>query len=126
MSEQAAFRRYIKLIELRQNVRFGYHPTRTDLLSEWFMEEEACLKNRCNCVRRKVFTREVELLIEAIADDLVPENWRRVCLQKAYRPLNALRCIAQSRSHVEHHFKLKRELLLIADYSFHTRHNSEN
>lgn len=69
----------------------------------------------------KMFYREqllaqFQLLIDTIADELLPSHWRRQCLDNIYRPLHALQRIADSSLHQQQVLTLTHELRIISYY----------
>lgn len=117
MSQHQGFSDFMRLIELRQQIRFGTAPEKEDLFQTWFKYEEAIFNRCCNCVRRKVFQRELDLLVEAIADELVPTAWREECLIKARRPINGMARIASKPAHWQAVHRARDELTALENYS---------
>ncbi|MEM6987415.1 MAG: hypothetical protein AAF499_12850 [Pseudomonadota bacterium] len=74
---------------LERVVRSGELPDRSDLIITWFVLTTAKptepLLNQLNTHHRQVL-----VLLDAIADDLVPTSWRRCCVNNINRPMNAL------------------------------------
>ncbi len=121
MSDQQALENYLELIEMRHLVRFGEQPDSPCHIQRWFELEEASFPRVCNCVKRRVYRRQYDLLIEAVMDDLVPELWRQLCLDYLSRPLNGLAAIAVKPQHQQSVQRLRREMRTQVRYSFQYR-----
>ena len=65
---------------------------------------------------REQLLAQFQLLIDTIADELLPAHWRRQCLDNIYRPLQALQRIADSAHNQQQVLTLTHELRVISHY----------
>ncbi len=117
MASQQAMDNYLDLIAMRHAVRYGEQPDSPHLIQRWLVLEELVFPHSCNCVRRRVYRREYDLLLEAIADELVPESWRQLCMDYSHHPLNGLSSIATKPHQRRSVNRLQWQLRTIASYS---------
>lgn len=86
----------IMLIKLRNKIRHGEEPDNPMLISLWLsFEEDYRDINKGNSSLEVHYEQQFNLLLETIADELIPVHWRRVCLDNIYKPLSSLRRIAK-------------------------------
>lgn len=78
---------------VRSKIRYAYEPDNPGLINLWLkMEEENA--PLCPLARWQLYVNESRLLLDVLADDLLPGHWRCLCLDYINRPLTALRRIA--------------------------------
>lgn len=120
MSSETAFDRFMELLELRQNVRYGHQPHAKHQLQRWSQLEQSGFANLCNCRRRKVYHQQFRLLIDTIGDELVNIEWRRLCVRQILYTLQGLQSISHSAPHKERLLALEDELYQICQYALPT------
>ncbi|WLQ13044.1 hypothetical protein O5O45_25270 [Hahella aquimaris] len=79
--------------ELRRKIRYATEADNPQLLSLWLSMEET-LAPACATSRWRLYAAEFRLLLDTLADDLIPNHWRTLCMDQIYRPLAALSRIA--------------------------------
>ena len=65
---------------------------------------------------REQLLAQFQLLIDTIADELLPAHWRRHCLDNIYRPLHALHRLADGTQSKQQVLALTHELRVISHY----------
>lgn len=116
MAEQQAMENFLELIDMRHAVRFGEQPDSPGFLTRWLELEEITFPRVCNCIKRRVYRREYDLLMDAITDELVPETWRQLCLDHIHHPLNGLSAVASKPHHRKAVNRLRWEMNTLAGY----------
>lgn len=117
MSSNPAFDRFMELLELRQNVRYGHYPLEQHRLQRWSRLEQCGFEQLCNCRKRKVYHQQFRLLLETIADELVAAEWRRLCVRQILHTLQGLESIASRPEHHQRQQQLEDELYQICQYA---------
>ena len=69
-------------------IRYGCDPNNPALISNWLKQNGEDLPMD---QRRQWLEKQFYVLLDTIADDLVPRQWRCICLDNIYKPLCALR-----------------------------------
>ena len=103
---------------LRNKIRYGTEPDNPTLIRLWFSLDAP----NPNCVFqiRRHFEAQFRLLLETVADELIPAHWRWLCLDNIYKPLCSLQKISDDE---ESELQLKRlfnELSITARYVEHS------
>jgi hypothetical protein len=97
--------RAIPIQQLEQKIRTGAEPDNLMLIKLWLsVGQFDNLSTKKLCER---YTAQFHLLLETVLDDLVPNHWRRTCLDNIYLPLSSLKKIAnndKSEQHLQHLF----------------------
>lgn len=83
---------------VRQKVRYAEDEDNSQLLSFWLMAEQT-LFSGSNAyadgdARWKMHQGQFRLLLDVVCDNLLPEHWRKLCLDNIYRPLTELNRIS--------------------------------
>ena len=69
------------LVKLRNKIRHGEEPDNPTLISLWLsFEEDYRDVNTGNSTLEDHYEKQFNLLLETVADELIPVHWRRVCL----------------------------------------------
>ena len=101
----------ISIEAIKNKIRHGTEPNNPALISLWLTKEgdlQQTLADKSEL--RLLFENQFRLLLETIVDDLVPNFWRRTCLDYVYRPLTSLKGISDSEQSVSHLRQLTYEL----------------
>ena len=101
----------ISIEVIKNKIRHGTEPNNPALISLWLTKEgdlQQTLADKSEL--RLLFENQFRLLLETIVDDLVPNFWRRTCLDYVYRPLTSLKGISDSEQSVSHLRQLTYEL----------------
>ena len=95
----AAFPKVINeyICALALKIRFAKEPNSPNLISHWL--ELDCCRETDPSAQRAHFERQFRLLLDAIADELLPSHWRRSCLDNVNRPLIELEKLSSSSEH---------------------------
>ena len=117
MATSQAMDNFLELMQLRQQVRYGEQPDNPALLDRWLVLEELVFPRVCSCVKRRVYRREYDLMLEAMADELVPLHWRQLVLDRMHHPLNGLSAIASKPHQRKSVNRLRWQMNTIASYS---------
>jgi hypothetical protein len=84
---------------IRQKVRYAEDEDNPQLLSFWLMAEQTLLSgsdlNQDDAERWNMYQGQFRLLLDAVCDNLLPEHWRKLCLDNIYRPLTELSRISE-------------------------------
>ena len=118
--------RYINMMlsNLKEKIRYGKEPDNPMLISLWLTEEERCrdIKNTQQDLSCH-YQAQFYLLLEAVADELNPAHWRRVCLDNIYKPICSLQRTAQTEVSRQKVQKLLQELAVTCEYVKHSLHH---
>jgi hypothetical protein len=71
---------------LREKVRYASEENNPQILTLWFMAEQALMSEEPNQYRH-LYHAQFYFLLEVISDTLLPKHWRELCLDNIYRPL---------------------------------------
>ena len=87
--------------KLRYKVRYGNEVNNPNLVNNWFSMEES-LNNSDTDSKWQLYQAQFSLLIDVLADDMLPSHWRTWCLDNIYKPLNALqRLVGDQQQHYQ-------------------------
>lgn len=113
---------YCLLSRLRKKIRYGEEPDNPDLLSYWFQLETTLAEKNFITTdsRRELFENQFALLLDALADELVPRQWRCLCLDNIYRPLGELKRLIRDPRQADRHRALLAELATTSRYVQHS------
>ena len=101
----------ISIEVIKNKIRHGTEPNNPTLISLWLTKEgilQQTLVDKSEL--RLLFENQFRLLLETIVDDLVPNFWRKTCLDYIYRPLTSLQGISDSEQSASHLRQLTYEL----------------
>lgn len=106
---------------LRHKVRFAATPNTPPLIQDWLDAENQCGPEHYNSTKaisnlRIKYESQFRLLLETIADDLIPSHWRCTCLDHIYKPLFELKQLADSEEADLYVQSLCHELFAISHY----------
>ncbi len=102
-------------VALRYKIRHATEPDNPALIRQW-LELDSCPSYFQLEDQRAHFEQQFRLLLETIADELLPGNWRRACLDQIHKPLTALAELAFCQPSVQHLNVLYDELRLTCAY----------
>ncbi|GHF96375.1 hypothetical protein [Thalassotalea marina] len=111
----------IVIEQLRNKIRFAHEPNNPLLINLWLSEENfalSAINNRQTL--RKQYEAQFRLLLETIVDELLPEHWRRCCLDHIYQPISSLQKLADSDKSQRHIRQLMAELNISCQYVSHS------
>lgn len=85
--------------DLRERIRYAREPNSPTIVDQWLCYErcclEACHNSACglcaSSVQIDLYESQFQLLLEVVADELLPSHWRELCLNSLHRPLSQLR-----------------------------------
>lgn len=100
---------------LREKVRYATEEDNPGLVLLWLSAEETSLNNDIDAARA-LFQAQYQLLLDTLADDLIPSHWRLWCLDNIYRPLQGLSRLAGTAKQQAHLRSLLVELRLTTQY----------
>lgn len=106
---------------LKDKIRYAKEPDNPMLISLWFSVEESHrdIGNEDEDLQHH-YQRQFYLLLEAVADELNPAHWRRVCLDNIYKPICSLQRIAKNEISQKQVKKLLQELTATCQYFEHS------
>jgi hypothetical protein len=105
----------MSLCTLSQKIRFAMEPDNPVLINQ-FLNFKLNASTPSKVFYREQLLAQFQLLIDTIADELLPAHWRRQCLDNIYRPLHALQRIADSSHSQQQVLTLTHELRIISHY----------
>jgi hypothetical protein len=103
------------LCTLSQKIRFAMEPNNPLLINQ-FLNFKLNVSTPNKVFYREQLLAQFQLLIDTIADELLPAHWRRQCLDNIYRPLHALHRIADGTQSKQQVLALTHELRVISHY----------
>ena len=80
---------------MRHKIRYAQEADNPKLIALWLAMEYS-LSPATKSSHWLLYVTEFHLLLDTLADDLLPNHWRRLCLDNINRPLAALRGMAYS------------------------------
>jgi hypothetical protein len=80
---------------LRTKIRYAEEPNNPALITDWLLLDQ-CNDNDSVTKQRQHHEEHFCLLLETIADELLPGHWRCTCLDNINRPLIALKKLSDS------------------------------
>ena len=100
---------------LTQKIRFATEPNNPNIIYQFlnFKFKAGMINKEAN---REQLISQFRLLIDTIADELLPSHWRRLCLDNIYRPLHTLHRIADCPNSKQQVLTLTNELRIISHY----------
>ena len=84
-----------KIILLEEKVRLGREPDNPKLLQSLLTLLEDVDTNYSKHYLKSLNLRVLDLLLDAAADESVPENWRHLCMDHVFKPLRNLYRLAK-------------------------------
>ncbi|PUA30192.1 MAG: hypothetical protein B0W54_06675 [Cellvibrio sp. 79] len=109
----------MELAHVRHKIRCGEEPDNPLLINHWLTEENQGPESTRDELRQR-YESQFTLLLETIIDELVPANWRCICLDNINRPLQSLKQISDSMQSDEQIQYLLRELAVQSHYVRHS------
>ena len=103
---------YMQILAFK--VRYAKEPDNPGLISHW-LALERCV-DKCYQPQREHYERQFRLLLDAIADELLPGHWRRCCLDNINRPLSVLQRLSAAPEHRTYMQTLNYELNVTSHY----------
>jgi len=100
---------------LRKKIRYAEEENNPQMLTLWFVAEQALVEEDLNQLRR-LYHAEFYLLLEVITDTLLPNHWRELCLDNIYRPLVELNRLSHCQSSKKQLRHLWLELSITSNY----------
>ena len=82
--------------ETEQAIRWGKAPDNPEILYGYLSRCEKFAENAKQPEAVRLLERVIELLTDVICDTCVPRQWRCLCLDNLYRPLESLHRMAVS------------------------------
>ncbi len=110
----------LSLEVLRDKIRFGTEPDNPALIRLWFSLDSPNPYQSSISQLRQHHEEQFKLLLETVADELIPAHWRCLCLDNIYKPLCSLQKISNDE---ESELRLKRlfnELSITTRYVEHS------
>ncbi|MEH6580106.1 MAG: hypothetical protein V7731_23880 [Amphritea sp.] len=107
--------RALVTVALRYKIRHATEPDNPALISQW-LSLDSCPSYLRIDEQRVHYEQQFRLLLETIADELLPGTWRRACLDQIHKPLTALAEIAFCHDSIQRLNVLHNELRLTCDY----------
>jgi len=81
----------VGITKLKSKIRHAEEPNNPGLIPLWLTLEEIEIGQEPSLRElRKNYESQFHLLLETVADELVPSHWRQVCLDNIYKPLTTL------------------------------------
>jgi len=111
----------IMLSILKDKIRYAKEPDNPMLISLWLSAEDS--KQDIGYEELNLqshYQEQFYLLLETIADELIPVHWRRTCLDNIYKPICSLQRIAKNEKQQTQVQTLLHELSLTAQYFKHS------
>lgn len=83
----------------REEIRYARQPDAPDLIDQWLKYEHfnnlARAEQGCDgCPKQmqcELYRSQFQLLLDTVADELLPSHWREHCLNSIHRPLSGLK-----------------------------------
>ncbi len=114
MQTSSSFYRAVPTQQLEQKIRMGTEPDNMMLIKLWLSIGQS--DNLSTQTLRERYSAQFQLLLETVLDDLVPNHWRRTCLDNIYLPLSSLKKIANDDKSEQHLQQLFNELAVSTRY----------
>lgn len=102
---------------LRKKVRSAAEADNPGLITHW-LELDLC-RHQGFKSRKEHYERQFRLLLDTIADELLPGHWRCCCLDNINRPLAELSRLSSRSEHQSYINRLQYELNMICHYVSH-------
>lgn len=112
----------VELNQLEQCVRQGALPDTPSVLYQYLAAIEQSTQCCCRNEQRCVQLRSYRTLLDTICDSCVAHQWRQLCLDNIYRPLNALVMLNCSQHQRQQFLRMKREVYTLGQYFLATEH----
>jgi hypothetical protein len=110
---------------LKSHIRFGHKPDAHYLFEEWMRMEEALTISQPSA-KRRCFERQCRVLIDAVCDELVPQQWRCACLDQINKPLQRLKALTSTPEQQQNYIGLTREIRICSHYVQQTMQTQSN
>lgn len=104
---------YIRALELK--VRYAKEPNNPGLITHW-LTLARCADTTYLSLREH-YEHQFRLLLDTLADELLPAHWRRCCLDNINRPLLAMQRLSASSEHRMYMHRLNYELNVTCHYA---------
>ncbi|MEN0035502.1 MAG: hypothetical protein AAGC78_00485 [Cellvibrio sp.] len=108
-----------ELAQLRHKIRWGEEPDNPLLITYWLAHENQLAEPSRELLRQR-YESQFILLLETVVDELVIAQWRCLCLDNIYRPLQSLKHISDSARSDNQIQRLIRELAMQSRYVRHS------
>jgi len=108
----------VRWAKIAEQIRHGKQPNRCDLIDKYLELTNALCKKQPLSQQQLIHTKVFKLLLNTMSDSLVVEHWRLLCLNNLYKPLFALKRLAQSKADKAHVDMLLQEYARMSHYSF--------
>lgn len=103
--------------QLRTKVRYAKEPDNPLLISLWITQENTAITTLLDKTQlRNHYEAQFRLLLDTIADELLPTHWRRNCLDHIFIPITSLQKLADNDSSQRHIRQLMAELNINCQY----------
>ncbi|PIE25151.1 MAG: hypothetical protein CSA60_01275 [Neptuniibacter caesariensis] len=106
---------YVKA--LQHKVRYATEADSPSLITHWLAIDTCRLQGFEH--RKQHYERQFRLLLDTIADELLPGHWRNCCLDNIYRPLAELNRLSSRPDHQSYIYHLRYELNMTCHYVLH-------
>lgn len=100
---------------LQHSIRSAKEPNNPSLINYW-LEVDQCKTGATFEQKRDHHERQFRLLLDTIADELLPGHWRCCCLDNIYRPLLELENLSSHPAYRRYTSKLRYELNMTCNY----------
>ena len=99
---------------LVNKIRFGTEPDNPMLIKLWL--EQTQPEDLSISQLRESYCLQFHTLLDTVVDELVPQHWRRTCLDNIYLPLSSLKKLATNASSEQQVQQLLQELAVSTRY----------
>lgn len=114
---------------LEKCIRQASRPDDPQLIGHWLdlmqspavFTSDICTGPQSHKVRWCSYKQQCHLLLDAIADELLPASWRCSCLDSIYRPLQQLQALAETDAEIVELQQLRYELNQTCYYALQCR-----
>lgn len=103
------------LQHVQKQIRFAKEPDNPSLISH-YLDIDTCRQKSVESLKQH-YERQFRLLLDTVADELIPSHWRCCCLDNINKPLGQLaRLFANNQDGQAYLCKLKYELNMTCHY----------